>query len=194
VIGIVITAVWLVNFIISGVLEKFRALEEKVALAFLTVATTVIVATLTVVFGRYYERKKDIEAHFREQKIKIYDGFLKVLFEVFKSGEDKSDEVVSFLWEWHRQMILWGGQNVLRRYIDWLRKLRSGELDAKTMWITEDLFRAIRKDIGHSSWKLTRGTFVHLILKHPDLFINLSRENPNITLSEIGKIEKEIDQ
>ena len=194
VIGIVITAAWLVYYIISGVWVKFRVLEEKIALAFLTAATTVIVATLTVVLGRYYGRKKDIEAHFREKKIVIYDDFLKEFFELMTGEKGKPDDMVSFLREWQRKMILWGGQDVLRKYIDWIRKLRTGEPDAKAMWMAEDFFRAMRKDLGQSSWKLTKGTFVNLILKNPDLFIKVSRENPNITLSEIAKMEKELEK
>lgn len=75
--GFVIGSALVVYWVISGIWEKFSDLDEKVALAVLTAATTVIVATLTVVLGRYYERKKDIAAHFRVEKIKIYDEFLK---------------------------------------------------------------------------------------------------------------------
>jgi hypothetical protein len=87
-----------------------------------------------------------------------------------------------------------GGQDVLRTYIDWIRKLKLGEADAKSMWMTEAFFRAMRKDLGTHSWKLTKGTFIHLILRHSDLFVKLSNENPNITLSELGKIEKELEK
>jgi len=59
-------------------------------------------------------------------------------------------------------MILWGGQDVLKSYIDLIRKLKSGEPDAQAMWMTEDFFREMRKDLGLSSRKLSKGTFVHL--------------------------------
>ena len=106
--GFVIGAGLVVYWVISGIWEKFSDLDEKVALAVLTAATTVIVATLTVVLGRYYERKKDIEAHFRVEKIKIYDEFLKEFFDLVKSEGGEPASMISFLGEWQRKMILWG--------------------------------------------------------------------------------------
>jgi hypothetical protein len=169
-------------------------LDEKIALATLTAATTVIISTLTVVLGRYYKRKKEIEAHFRDKKITFYNEFLKEFFELIQGAEGKSHDMVPFLREWQRKIILWGGQDVLKAYIEWIRRLKSTEPDAKSMWLAEDFFRAMRKDIGHSCWKLTKGTFVHLILKNSDLFLKLANNNPNITFSEIAKIENLLEK
>jgi hypothetical protein len=108
--GLLIGAALVVYYVISGIWEKFSDLDEKVAIAVLAAATTVIVATLTVVLGRYYERKKDIEAHFRVKKIEIYDEFLKEFFDLVKSKEGEPDSMISFLGEWQRKMILWGGK------------------------------------------------------------------------------------
>ncbi len=185
--------IFLIYSLVSKAWHEVRAVDEKLAIAMVTAAATVIASTLTVVIGRYYERKKDIEAHFREKKLEIYDDFLKEFFKVMEHPEDQ-DNMVSFLREWQRKMILWGGQEVLKKYVEWMKKLKAGAPDAKAIWLTEDFFRAIRKDLGHSSSQLPKGTFIYLILRDADLFIKMSKENPNITLAQLADIEKSIEE
>jgi len=188
---------WVLYWLIGGVWDQFKQLDPKVSVALVTASTTVIVATLTVVLGKYYERKKDIEAHYREKKTEIYDEFLKEFFDLFYSEEGdnskpekKEEKMVSFLREWQRKMILWGGQGVLAKYIQWMGHLKKGDPDAQTMFMTEEFFREIRKDLGHKNFQLPKGTFVHLILQNPELFLAMAKENPNVTLAEIAEREK----
>lgn len=56
--------------LISLVWAQFKSLDEKIALAAITAFTTVTISKLTVVLGKYYERKKDLEAHYRGKKPK----------------------------------------------------------------------------------------------------------------------------
>jgi len=184
-----------IYWLLSAVWDQLKNVDEKLAIGLVTAATTILVSTLTVVMGRYFERKKDIEASFREKKITIYDDFLREFFNLMESKNNKKqDKMVDFLREWQRKMILWGGQDVLKTYIDWMSKLKSGEPDAKAMWMTEDFFRAIRRDLGHSSSKLPKGAFIHLILRNADLFIAKSKDNPNLTFLELADAEKEFEK
>lgn len=188
---------WGGYWIVSQIWVQFKTLDSKVALAAITAFTTVTVSTLTVVLGKYYERKKDIEAHYREKKTEIYDEFLKEFFKVFYSehnGEDESEQksLVDFLREWQRKMVLWGGQDVLVKYIKWMTHLKKGTPDADSIFLMEDFFREIRKDLGHKNNKLEKGTFSHLILQNADLFIQMAKENPKVTLDDLSKKEKEL--
>lgn len=191
-VAILIAFITSLYWVISGIWNQFKVLDKQVAIGLLTAATTILVSTTTVVLGRYLERKKEIESHFRTQKIEIYDDFLKEFFKLFNdAGAGKEPEdMVPFLREWQRKMIVWGGQDVLKSYIDWMARLKSGEPDAKAMWMTEDFFRAIRKDLGHSSRKLPKGAFIHLILRNAEFFIQMSKSNPNITIAQVAEMEK----
>ncbi len=187
--------VWLIWVVFSTAWEKLSALDTNLAIGLLTASTTVIVAALTVTLGRYYERKKDIEAHFRERKVEIYDEFLKEFFKWF-TGDDKEtpneQNLVVFLREWQRKMILWGGSDVLSSYLKWRRNLSAGEPNAQTMFLTEDFFKSIRKDLGLSNRGLEKGIFVYFILRNADLFLQMAKENPKVTLEELGKMEEEL--
>jgi len=144
---------WSIYWVVSQIGGQFKLLDPKVSVAILTTSSTIIVATLTVVLGKYIERKKDIEAHYREKKTEIYDEFLSAFFKTFYSNnEDENEgnpELVDFLREWQRKMILWGGQDVLSKYILWMAHLKKGELNAKTMFMMEELFFEIRKTIAN---------------------------------------------
>ena len=195
--GLALLAVmgWGIYWVIAQIWGQFKLLDPKVSVAILTASTTVIVATLTVVLGKYMERKKDIEAHCREKKTEIYDEFLSEFFKIFHSDDESAEDeenpaLVEFLREWQRKMILWGGQDVLSKYITWMGHLKKGNPDAQTMFMMEDFFLEIRKDLGHKNNKLKKGSFIHLILQNPELFLAMAKENPDLTLEELGEAER----
>ncbi|AIT09151.1 hypothetical protein LO80_03650 [Candidatus Francisella endociliophora] len=183
---------WGSYWIISTVWGQFKLLDPKVSISLLTGATTVIAATLAVVLGKYFERKRDIEAHYREKKIQIYDEFLCEFFKLFNSeyGNEESQGLVSFLREWQRKMILWGGQDVLSKYIAWKEHMQKNKPNAKTMFMMEEFFLEIRKDLGHKNNKLVKGTFIYLILQNAELFLRMAKDNPDLTLEELVQKEK----
>ncbi len=199
-ISLVLTAVaaaWGILVVVNWLLRVSKSLDPTVAAAILAAATTVIVSTLTVMLGRYYERKKDHEAAYRERKTEIYDSFLKELFKIFQSVEGvdkKSEDMAQFLREWQRKMILWGGQGVVSAYGRWISHLKKGEPDAQSVYLMDEFFRAICKDLGHSNALLGKGAFVHFILRDSELFLKASKRDPNIKLSALSDIEKNNQQ
>lgn len=191
-----------ISWLFYQVWGQFKLLEAPVAAALLTTSVTVLGATIAVVIGKSYDRRKDIEAHFRSKKVEIYDEFLRELFKVMfnqSSGNvgtedtESTESLVEFLREWQRKMILWGGQEVLKKYILWVSHLRKGIIDLesmqKSMLLMEKFFLEIRKDLGHKNNKLDEGTFIGLILRNPNLLMEKAKENPNLTLEEFSKFE-----
>ena len=185
---------YLLYWLVAKIWVQFQNFDENISVAILKGGTTVIVATLTVVLGRYYERKRDIEAHFRSKKIEIYDEFLSEFFNIMGLGNATRDEeeITAFLKEWHRKIILWGGSDVLNAYITWNLYLKKGRQDAKSMWLLEDFMRAIRKDLGQSLKGLQKGSFLHLILRNSELFIAAATVNPGVTLGDLAILEKDL--
>lgn len=183
---------WCLFWLGRGIWRQFVALDANLAVGLLTAVSTVLVATLTIVLGRYFERKKEVEAHYREKKTEIYDSFLKEFFGLFHSPDKENVDLVPFLQEWQRQMILWGGQEVLIAFMKWRQNLAKGVPDAESTYLTDAFFRAVRQDLGLSNKGLERGSFVRLMLKHPDLFFAMSKANPKITLAELAEKEKQL--
>jgi hypothetical protein len=76
---------WLFYLTLHHAWLALVGVSPQLAVALIAGTSTILVGTLTVTLGRYYERKRDIESHFRTEKIKIYDEFLQELFKVFHS-------------------------------------------------------------------------------------------------------------
>lgn len=172
--------------------HQLAALNDNLAVGIVTAVTTVLVATLTVLLGRYFERQKDVESHYREKKTAIYDSFLVEYYKLFDDPKDKSEDLTKFLKEWRRQLVLWGGADVLVAFIKWKDHLSKGEPDAQSLFLTEELFKAIRRDLGLSNKGIPKGAFIKLQLRSADLLLALANKNPNVTLAELGEIEKKL--
>jgi hypothetical protein len=175
------------------------SVPKELGAALVTGATTILAAAAAIALGRYYERKKEIAAHFREQKVKIYDEFLKEFFSLWETkladpsntgGADASGHLVEFLREWHRSIILWGVPEVVGSYVAFLRKLKGGTPDAASLLRMDDFFRSIRHDLGISNYGLERGTFLHLILRDSELFFRAVGKDPSLSLQELSILEK----
>lgn len=194
----------LIYEIIILLIDFIKALDPNLAAGLLTASTTVIASISAITLGKYFERKREIESHFRDKKVDIYNSFLVEFYGVTtdqKQHESKSDEeivadeeMVKFLNDWQRQMILWGGANVLSQYIKWKEDISRQNPTAQTMFLTENFFKALRKDIGLSNKGLKKGDFLNLFLQNANLLLTLSKTDPNITLAEIGKIEKKLQE
>jgi hypothetical protein len=186
-----IGAGWLGLTGIRGIWSALVDVNPTLAVGVIAATSTVMGATITVMLGRYLERKRDIEAHFRTTKISIYDEFLAELFKLFHSDSaTRTEELTEFLRGWQRKVILYGGPGVLISYFKWLNHLKSRNPDVATIFLMDEFFRALRTDIGQSSRGLQRGAFANMILRHADLFLEQAAKNPSITLAELAKMEK----
>jgi len=63
--------------------KYISAIPKELGAALIAAAATTIVATLTIMIGRYFERKKELDALYRDKKTEIYDEFLKEFFSIF---------------------------------------------------------------------------------------------------------------
>lgn len=169
--------------------HELIGVNPNLAIALITGATTIVVSTITVMVGRHYERKRDIEAHFRATKLEMYDDFVREFFSLFDgTGQDK--DLTPFLRDWQRKLVLKAGPDVLRAYFDWKTKLKTDGQSAESMFAMDRFLRALRDDVGQSSRGLEKGAFAHMILRNSEMFLRLARKNPKLTLSELADIEK----
>ncbi|MFV1922860.1 MAG: hypothetical protein ACMZ63_09665 [Methylotenera sp.] len=81
---------------------------------------------------------------------------------------------------------------MLSTYFKWINRLKSTVPDAKSVFLMDDFFRALRKDIGQNSSGLEKGAFANLIMKHGDFFLSEAKKNPNITLEDLSILEKKL--
>jgi hypothetical protein len=172
------------------------AASDNVQAAIFAGAATIIASTIVVVVSRYYESKREREAAHRDKKIELYDKFLSKLFEIFLGGNEKKqkpEELVPFLREVQRQLILWAGPETIKAYAEWHKELTTtpSQPHAKQMIKMIDFFLALRKDLGHSNSGIEQSHIARFMLKNSDFFMQKYHENPNITMTEIARLEEE---
>ena len=184
-----------VGWLVYIFFRYLSAVPKELAAALVAAGATVLVATFTVMVGRYFERKKELDALYRDKKIEIYDEFLKEFFNLFfGAGEGNlaapEKDLVPFLREFTRKLILWSGPNVIEAFVAWKDHLAKGVPDAQSIFLTEAFLRAIRDDLRHSSRTLRRGFFARLFLREGTLFLAMAQKDPNVTLEALAAMEK----
>lgn len=192
VLAIVGSAAWLLWRGLIMVSIYLAGLPKEIGGALIAAAATVFVSTLTVVFGRYFERKRELDALYRDKKVEIYDRFLKRFFTLFHSpdsAEANTEEMVAFLREFSRSLLLWSGPEVISSFVKWKQNLVHANPTAQTIFLTEDFILSLRKDLRHSNSGIARGFFAHLFLKEGNLFLAMAKKDPSVTLEQIAAME-----
>lgn len=156
--------------------RSVTSLEPNLASAIIAASATMIVAVLTVVIAKYYERKQEIENQQREKKIEVYEQFMEKWFDkllVMSQNKDKSknvlddEEFVQFLSEFTRKLILWGSNSVVKKYSFFRQGSLAPEQNSSPYAILynfEQVLFEIRKDIGHSNQTLKSGDLLTLFI------------------------------
>lgn len=187
--------IWFVYWLVQSFTSYISAIPKELGAALVAGTATVIVATITVMIGRYFERKKELDALYRDKKMEIYDEFLKKFFDLFFSQSEDSptpepDDLVTFLREFMRKLILWSGPEAIASFLVWKEHLAKGTPDAQTIFLTEHFLLTLRADLRHSNRGIPKGFFASIILKEGALFLAMAKKNPNVTLAQLAEVEK----
>lgn len=184
-------------YAISATYHAFRSLESDVAIAVVAGCTTILGSALALVLGRHYEARRDREAAHREKKVELFDDFTKRLFTVFTdAGAADSDDLVNYLREIHRKLMLWSGPKSVIAYANWHKLLTSqgNNVRAESIIKMADFFLALREDLGHSNKGITRDHIVQFILQNSGLIMSMYRRNPNVTMAEVIEAENILNE
>lgn len=184
----------LIFFAFSTFFNYISSVPQELGAALVAAATTTIVATITVMVGRYFERKKELDALHRDKKTEIYEEFLKVFLEAFGTsdgldGKTKSEadpDLEKLFREFSRKLVLWGGPQVLEAFAQWKEFMAEGNINAESIFKTERFLDAIRADLGHSNFGVRAGWFARLFMQESKLFLAMAKENPKISLTEVS--------
>jgi hypothetical protein len=166
------------------------SMKPELAGAVITAASTVVISIMTLALGRYFEKKRELEALHREKKIPIYGEFLEGVFNVFYGGKlAKKVDATALLQKWQTRIVLWGGADVVNAYLRWKHILTTSEPTAESLRITDELILAIRKELGHDDAGLAKDLFPRFILREYQVLADAAKDNPKVPLSVLAEIE-----
>lgn len=166
--------------LIVKVINMLFSLPPEVSTTIIAGVFTVLVSVLSLTIGKYLERKRVIENEIRQQKIPIYEDFIKFSFDIFMSQKKDQPkktekEMTKYFNDFTYQLIIWGSDDVITTWSDFKQdsikdaKLKKEDRNSiKTMYGFEKVLLAIRKDTGHNNKGFTQGSLLRLFINDLD--------------------------
>jgi len=154
--------------------------QSEINVAIIAGGFTILLSVITLIIGKYYEKKRDIEQSIRVQKLPVYEElityFINYLIDSKHIDErEKNDSLVKFLKKQTSKLILWAGPEVL---LHWgyfkssASNLTEEEIESGVILFQfEELLKVIRKDMGQSNAGLKKGDVLRLFVTDIDKFI-----------------------
>ncbi|MCM3541329.1 hypothetical protein [Priestia endophytica] len=174
-----LTAFGLIGLAIYGVFRfllwiynQVLSIDPRISAALITGLLAIVATSLTITIPKYLEKKMEIEEHLRDKKSDTYKELVEFLFTILmgtKMGKTLTDkDIVEIMSSFTENLILWGSEDVIKRYKDYRTHFATREIGVKTTMreieIMEGLLLAIRKDMGHKNKKLVRGDILSLFI------------------------------
>lgn len=152
-------------------IEKMQQVNSSVAAAIIGAMATVTAGILAVIITQKQTKIREIEEAHREKKVEIYNKFLTTIIRVLKGANENiksepisEEELIELLVEYKREILLWGSPKVIKAQLHYETVAGNTYL---MFHAVDNLYRAIREDIGLSNKGLQPLDLFKLFLKDP---------------------------
>jgi hypothetical protein len=175
------TASALAAALVVAVVLLVVRIEPSVAAALVAGAATILGSALSVTFGRYFERLRELEERNREKKSKFYEDFMNFWLGALFSdrlGKPKpsTQQVVRAFSDWTATLTFWAPDEVVRQWSAF--RLASATMEAapaseqqETLFRFEQVLFAMRRDSGYPWTSLSRGDLLRLWVNDIDRYL-----------------------
>jgi hypothetical protein len=168
----------LLNYIIS----IFKTVDPKLAAGMIAGSATILVSVITVMFSKKQEHKVDIQNQLRGKKIPIYENIIEFIFLITfaeKLGKEQptEQEMIKFFADTTRDLVIWGSKDIVKEFgnfRDTLTNLSTTSNTTQMLACVEDLFFAIRKDLGHNVSGMKRGDILRLYINDTNEYFSVT--------------------
>ncbi len=157
-------------FLVCEFFRAINAASPEISAAIIGAMATVLVGISVILISQAHERKRAQEEAHRLKKVEIYQAFIDMVSrmigasnEKLKLKEPEQDELLSFLFKFKSDLLLWGAPKVIKAQIEFESVSGNGNT-LKIFKAVDTLYLAIREDIGLSNSGLKRLELVKLYL------------------------------
>lgn len=172
---------WLV---VTQLLKFLDSANPSVSAAIVGAMATVLVGIGGALYTQAQIKKREIEDAHRSRKVEIYKGFLDVVARVLArenhnvSLEPISEQdLIDFLVEFKTDIILWASPKVINAQLNFQKVSNSG---GNSLMAVDQLYKAIREDIGLSNRGLDKHQLIKMHLSNPDEMDRASASNNSL--------------
>ncbi|HEY0321758.1 MAG TPA: hypothetical protein VGC66_12425 [Pyrinomonadaceae bacterium] len=159
----------LVGFIGWVIWKGFAALSSQVVATVIVGIITATASVFAVLKSKQAEHRRDIENDLRKQKAPIYEEFSSFLFKILMSAQTgkaiTENEMLQFVMDFNRKLIVWGADNVIKEWSNFKRLNELGDYPPVMNLIAiEKILYAIRADMGHKNKDMRQGDLLAIFI------------------------------
>ena len=155
--------------------------NPSVSAAVVGAMATVLVGVGGALYTQAQIKKREIEEAHRERKVELYKGFLDMVAKIMSEQNENvslkppsQQELVDFMVEFKTNVVLWGSPKVINAQLDFQKVSESG---GNVLFAVDELYKAIREDIGLSNKGLNKRQLVKMYLRDPGELDAMSASN-----------------
>ena len=146
-------------------------LKPEVIAAIIGAMATVFAGLAAVIITNKQSKQRDIDESHRSKKVEIYKGYLDTVSGLMASTNENvsknglsDQELVDYLVEFKTALLLWGSPEVIKYQLEFERVCGNPDL---VFTAVNNLYKAIREDIGLSNKGLSSHELVKMYLSDP---------------------------
>lgn len=167
---------WIAYFSLGQIFNWYSSLSEGLQTGIIAAVPIILVAILGYFANKSLETKRSVEQAMRPKKLELYDEFVTFIMQIFSNEKvvkrPTDEEMMTFFVTKTPKLMTFASNEVIEKW----GKLRISLSDEKTeneqkMFIVEDLFRAIRTDLGHSKRGSHKGDILRLFINDVDNYL-----------------------
>ncbi|WP_199533260.1 hypothetical protein [Thiopseudomonas alkaliphila] len=179
--ALIFGAGYLLWLVAARLLTFLESANPSVSAAIVGAMATVLVGVGGALYTQSQIKKREIEEAHRARKVEIYKDFLDIAARMMAEGNENvsleppsQQELVDFMVGFKTNVVLWGSPKVISAQLNF-QKISSE--NGHVLKAVDELYKAIREDIGLSNRGLDRHQLVKMYLSNPDEMDEMSASN-----------------
>lgn len=180
-IGLIVGAGYLAWIVLVRLLTFLESANPSVSAAVVGAMATVLVGVGGALYTQAQIKKREIEEAHRGRKVDLYKGFLDMVARMMSEQNENvsleppsQQELVDFMVEFKTNVVLWGSPKVINAQLNFQKVSESG---GNVLFAVDELYKAIREDIGLSNKGLDKRQLVKMYLRDPGELDTMSASN-----------------
>ena len=169
---VILLVIVLLGSILIFFIGSMKSIDEKTSATIIAGMFTFFAGLTAVLVTQKQIRDREVAEAHRSKKISIYTGFIKTASSLVAGSNKNLDikapsekELVHFLFQYKQDILLWGSPKVIKAQLNFEKM--SGQGSNKTLLAVNDIYMAMREDIGLSNYGINDYELVKLSLSDP---------------------------
>ena len=168
----ILTGLIVISLVVFGIqllIPKITELDVKNISVVITTSATLIVGLGAVLISQNRIKKRELAEAHREKKIELYTRFNEMIFKIFAGNNENvtgnkpnEQKLVDFMMKFKRDLMFRASPKVIRAMNNFEKY---SDEPNKIIRYVDDLYRAMREDIGLSNFGLNSFELMQIILK-----------------------------